>query len=1132
MQVCQEPKDILEDERKFIDPAGEEKELWALCLSGGGIRSATFCLGVMQGLAQKKLLGRFHYLSTVSGGGYIGSWLSAWIKQCGLSRILELLGDRHEAQNTQTPRKLGEDTEPQPADRLRDYSNYLSPVWGLSVDFVTLITIILRNLLLNWLALIPLMMAGLLLPRLYLSSLIAVSENWSGFFCYALAVLLAWLPIALYLDTSRIIPCRSSSLCYVLLYFAPTLALAVILSYLCAPLFDINILQEKFSHLELYATLCVPLALVSFMLTASLLSGMLSWLISESQREWLARAGAWLLLATMGWLVVFAVVIYGPQLVLMLPGVEASPVAIGTGTGFLGFMVSLIGYLSKNGAALKKGAQGFASATGTRLLDLAAAAVVLGLAVGLCLLISFPFSGQGRPAVINVATGTEKPSYPPDLALSEQNISNAATSIKGIADTYISLVDASAPLSADDMKIVSASTLATMRQSANMISTETRQIFGDPPRDISLTNPSQMAMAVSVSNHIRTAAAAIESLARYSQNQEACSQAMNLIARANTALGNYVETAERYDLERSQNGSALKRYINNLQTEEFSHLRNLFIIFLATGILMTILIGVNTFSLHNMYGNRLVRAYLGASNPDRTRLSQWFTGFNNADNLEMHKLAERKAGPADFAGREKYRLFHVINIALNITAPSGERLEWQQRKAEPFTVSPLHTGGPHVGYWCTGSYPGGKHPITLGRAMAISGAAAAPNMGYHTSPIVAFVMALFNLRLGYWMPNPRLFTSKARALLWPFGKDNGPLLGLLYEAFTKTDDASEYVYLSDGGHFDNLGLYEMVRRGCAKIMVVDASCDPDFKYADLKETLRKIRIDLGVPIEFNPDEMPSPELAKKNGCHCVMGIIGYSRAYPEKSDGSICYIKPVLSGDEPLDVRGYAEKNKAFPHQSTADQFFDESQFESYKALGRHSIDKMTFEYEEWPKNPCHPSWPVKGVSNISEQTATASPPSASGEEPDAQNRSGLFSGIADALHTFGRGAIAATAITIGGAAWVGGTALSSPANTTTTNIRNIDNGTYNTADLQGLEQALSELKNEIHSESKVINKKIAALNRTVNSGFKDTNKNLNAISSGVREVNEKASSAVSIASKVKQTIDDHIVPNSIGAQQ
>ena len=187
------------------------------------------------------------------------------------------------------------------------------------------------------------------------------------------------------------------------------------------------------------------------------------------------------------------------------------------------------------------------------------------------------------------------------------------------------------------------------------------------------------------------------------------------------------------------------------------------------------------------------------------------------------------------------RLLHVVNMTLNVVHTTN--LAWQQRKAETFTATPLATGNPYVGFRPTSAY-GGPRGLTLGTAMAISGAAASPNMGYHSSPLIGLMMTLFNVRLGWWFGNPNHRTT------W---KGEGPVFGIsaiVQELLGLTDDVSPYVYLSDGGHFENLGVYEMVRRRCRYIVVSDASSDPEGALADLGNAIRKIWIDFGIRIVF------------------------------------------------------------------------------------------------------------------------------------------------------------------------------------------------------------------------------------------------------------------------------------------
>jgi len=267
-------------------------------------------------------------------------------------------------------------------------------------------------------------------------------------------------------------------------------------------------------------------------------------------------------------------------------------------------------------------------------------------------------------------------------------------------------------------------------------------------------------------------------------------------------------------------------------------------------------------------------------------------------------------------------------MALNLVHTN--RLAWQQRKAESFTVSPLYAGHCTLGYRPAAQY-GGKKGISLGTAITISGAAASPNMGYHSSPVIGFIMTLFNARLGAWLGNP----GEAGAKTWTLNGPRSAIVSLMKEAFGLTNDNSKYVYLSDGGHFENLALYEMVRRGCRNIVVLDSGCDIDFKYEDLGNALRKIRIDQKIPIEFDG----SSELGKET--RYATATIRYSALDSERKDGYLLYVKPNMLGGEPPDIISYRNANGDFPHQSTSNQWFNESQTESYRMLGIHTVNEI-----------------------------------------------------------------------------------------------------------------------------------------------------------------------------------------------
>jgi hypothetical protein len=267
---------------------------------------------------------------------------------------------------------------------------------------------------------------------------------------------------------------------------------------------------------------------------------------------------------------------------------------------------------------------------------------------------------------------------------------------------------------------------------------------------------------------------------------------------------------------------------------------------------------------------------------------------------------------------------------------SSHNPAWQERKAESFALTRLHCGNPFVRYRATTAYGEGEGGITLGTAMAISGAAVSPNQGYNSSPLVGFLLMLFNVRLGWWLGNPKRRECRG-----------GPRLSImpaLKELAGATTDEGPWVYLSDGGHFENLGLYEMVRRRCRFIVVSDAGCDPQCSFEDLGNAVRKIYIDFGVSINFKKLDIrarqnPPAATAAAAGVRFAIGTISYPGS---PRPGWLLYIKPTYHGTtEGVDVRSYAADHPAFPHESTTDQWFSESQLEAYRALGAHIIEDV-----------------------------------------------------------------------------------------------------------------------------------------------------------------------------------------------
>ena len=338
------------------------------------------------------------------------------------------------------------------------------------------------------------------------------------------------------------------------------------------------------------------------------------------------------------------------------------------------------------------------------------------------------------------------------------------------------------------------------------------------------------------------------------------------------------------------------------------------------------LIDPNTLSLHAFYRARLVRAYLGATNQGRRNRGERVTESVRGDDLPLYRLANCESGGP----------YHLINATLNLVG--GRDLATAQRLAAGFVLSQGYCGSLRTGFRPTSRYMHGK--LSLGTALATSGAAASPTMGSKTpSAALAMLLAFLNIRLGFWAPTPNQSRWRSpQARLWPYY--------LLRESLSQTNDLSAYCYLTDGGHFDNTGLYSLVERGCRYIVLLDCGADPKPCFADLGEAVRRCRIDFDAEITLDVDNFVRMKkgIAKAERPHYVVGKILYAKEHLQRlgwgdvsllaRQGIVIWVKPSLRSGDPADVRQYALENAEFPQQSTADQWFGESQFESYRRLG------------------------------------------------------------------------------------------------------------------------------------------------------------------------------------------------------
>jgi hypothetical protein len=381
----------------------------------------------------------------------------------------------------------------------------------------------------------------------------------------------------------------------------------------------------------------------------------------------------------------------------------------------------------------------------------------------------------------------------------------------------------------------------------------------------------------------------------------------------------------------------------------------------------------NAVSMHQFYKGRLVRAYLGASNARRRKLrNKEITETVAGDDLPLKSLFTcERGGP-----------YHLINTTLNLVA--GRDLATAQRSASSFVLSQRYCGSARTNYCATDEYMNGQ--LTLGTAVAASGAAVSPNMGAKKpTAALAMLMTLLNVRLGYWAPTPnREGWNSAQPRLWPYY--------LVREFLSQTNDLSNYCYLTDGGHFDNTGLYSLIERGCRYIVLVDCGADPKPScFQDFGEAIRRCRIDFGTEIDISLEGF-----IKGNGKtdeHCfVTGRIVFSKEHfrslghaidPTEDDvatrtGTLVYFKPTVIDSVTADVRQYAIENNYFPQQPTTNQWFDEAQFESYRRLGQLCASKA-FDIEV--VNKMRKS-PILSLASIEELFAELRKPASSGPKP------------------------------------------------------------------------------------------------------------------------------------------------------
>ncbi|TFW30819.1 patatin-like phospholipase family protein [Massilia horti] len=934
--------------RSQVLQRAHDAKLAGLALSGGGVRSATFNLGVLQALGEQQLLRDFDYLSTVSGGGFIGGWLSKCIR--------EKHGDVKAVEAMLTPGAKGDAVAAEPVEIqfLRQYSNYLSPKSGMfSADTWTLIGTYVRNTGLNLTMLVAWLCALLTLPRFAVwcvNRIVRPNGPWASWSdpAWMLGTLLflwAVFCIALSISSKPEVGSRGqrrfplSQVAVLWLINLPLLLSGFLVSIGLwrhgggAPEFWQAALEARLEWR--LGWLFMP-GLVYFIVWAS------GWYLAHDRTSPYSRAGY--VLCGAGAVAVAAIMLAGTQEFapdavdwIMTPAI-AHKLAWFGGPALIGLLVVAavaIGLVQRlrrhypspdlSRAEFIEGISHFACAMAA--LTIGTVLLIVGLAA---------MPDPARHPVLNNAIALTTFGMPLMMTL----FSVTMTLMIGLVGRLYN--DASREWWSRQGAWTFIFALVWLMMFGVSF------FFAPLLHWAWLTYQPATYAGTAIGWLLMTWLGLKAGSGGATGLKDAAKSRLDVVAR----LAPYLFTLGIFALL----SALVQRIVNwptitcpspaTLECVYLAHTRATlasdgtrlvvaFVIFLACALLLGWRVDINKFSLYMLYRNRVVRAYFGASSARRK--PHPFTGFDPNDDPHFADLQDQKP-------------YHIVNTSLNLV--SGEELAWQTRKAASFALTPRFCGfemplmpGQAASLALRDAQRGTYRPtrlyasrsaladddakVKLGMAVSLSGAAASPNMGSHSSPPLNFLMTMFNVRLGRWCPNPR-------KSVWTNSSPPIGLFSLIAELFGMTNADANYVYLSDGGHFENLGIYELVRRRCRLIIAVDVASDKRLAFEDLGNAIRKCATDLHVGIELCVSRMDLLKDSDLCGASCAAGKICYSHVDKDGVDGVLLYVKPAIVGTENADVLNYRKAHPEYPHQSTADQWFDEAQFESYRALGYH----------------------------------------------------------------------------------------------------------------------------------------------------------------------------------------------------
>jgi hypothetical protein len=913
--------------------------LRGVCFSGGGIRSATFNLGVLGAIAAEGKLGSIDYLSTVSGGGYIHLFLASWIHLKKLAHV--------QAQLHPLPAGSPRTAWPEPIRWLRRYSNYLTPSKGLfTADTWAAVSIWLRNTFLNQIVLVSALLTFLLLPHLPVLGILGfdaakLPSNWPGD------------------DLSPAAPALFAFLSFMVAAFAVGIGLfktphpTGTAASKAAPTDKVGVPRKRrgFGGGPVFLTIIIPVFLAIFTVSPflyrstffplyplghcpdmppSTIRGFAAYLHNlippegptpcpappgAASRSFITNETTWFNN-------------YEPVDFWTPFSERQSSVFTAFAFGIGSLALAFVGAVPLRRGQPRANAIKFVALVTAALVSVMTSLLLLHFVRVLLLLaaIALPYRDFVPFSIV----------FAPLLLL---------------AVLFISL-DLAIGVVGRLMLDSSREWLARVRAFSFIAGFAWLGLVGcsllGPPL-ISLLFHLKWWTASALTGWVSTTAASI--LAGKSASTGAPE---NKAPAANPALSMLIYIGPPVFLVGLMLllAFALQTALTSLHIESPAQYGITLAALAGFALFFSWRVDINEFSLHAFYRDRIARCYAGASNPDRHPNALTGLALSDEDLLLVQLLPARfdQGDPslwADPKTRPSYEgPFPIFSATLNLSF--GEDLATQERKAACFAFTPLFCGydigwtegqEPSVqfnGYVSTRSFAYPKSGgLAVSTAVSASGAALNPNDGFQTNTAMAFLLSFFNARLGWWLPNPRNTGGILSHLSGPT-----PILGLPYllqELFGMVSDDAPFVNVSDGGQFENMGLYELVRRRCRKILICDAEEDANFNFGGLGMAVRKCRIDFGVEITIPTLDLILPTANGFSPIAYAEGTILYPNPiHPHiPIKGDILYIKSTLTGAEPVDLRNYKREHKAFPSESTVNQWFTESQFESYRRLGQ-----------------------------------------------------------------------------------------------------------------------------------------------------------------------------------------------------